>query len=247
MLLTRETLSAFSREMQKIAVVGDTIDLVRHQGELAADLLHPNTAASTVRHIYRSSSNMHPAALQERAQEIAKANSELRAAGTAGRYVDDIAHGGGWLNKARSSGWLANFGKYEGPSKFLQARNALARALPGQRSLLAASVLPTAYSSMKKTDETGRVRGAGERALGTAGALAGTLATQAPSVMRLMGQRGAIAGALGQLVGGHLIGKGLSRAGQIAGQKLDTLGRAPAPTMQPPVQTVPTSQPAQTV
>lgn len=247
MPLTRETMAAFSREMQKIAILGDVAEMVGHQGQLAVNLLNPSTTGRTLRTIYESSSNLDPHAVAELAKETAAANQELQAAGKAGRYVSDISHGGGLLNRARSGGWLSNIAKYEGPSTFRHIRNAAARALPGQRSLLTAAVLPTAYSAAKKTDETGRVRGVGERTLGTAGALAGTLATQAPSVMRMMGTKGMIAGTVGGMIGSHVLGRGLSRAGQWAGQRFDSLGKAPAPQAQLPVQQPQSPTPPPTV
>lgn len=248
MPLTRETMAAFSREMQKIAILGDVSEMVGHQGQLAMNLLNPQTTGSTLRSIYQSSSNLDPQAVAELAKETATANQELQAAGKAGRYVSDISrNGGGLLNRARAGGWLSNIAKYEGPSTFRQIRNSVARALPGQRSLLAASVLPTAYSAAKKTDETGRVRGVGERTLGTAGALAGTLATQAPSVMRMMGTKGLVAGTVGGMIGSHFLGRGLSRAGQWAGQRFDSLGKAPAPQAQLPMQQPPAPTPSPTV
>ena len=249
-MLTPEVISAFNRELEKIAFVGQTVDLLGEQARLARDILNPATTVDTLKNVYESSSNRSREAVRERFNEMRDANAGLRAAGQEGRYVSNSAAGfgpnaRGILGKARSSGWLSNFAKYEGPDKFLKARNMLARALPGQRSLLAAATLPQAYSSMKKVDEQGHVRGAAERALGTAGALTGTLATQAPSVMRSMGRAGPVPSTIAGLAGSYLLGTGLSRAGQYVGRKVDRLvGTAPAAAA-PSAQAAPQGQPMQ--
>jgi hypothetical protein len=248
-MLTSGVLAAFDREMQKIAVLAETGKLLGEQARLAGNLLNPTKTVATIKDIYHSSSNSSPEALRERFDEMRAANHELKATGQAGHYVGGTAAGfgpnaKGILGKARSSGWLSNYAKYEGPDKLLKAKNMLARALPGQRGLLAATTLPTAYSSMKKVDEKGRARGVGERVLGTTGALTGTLATQAPSVMRSMGRAGAVPSMLAGLAGSYVIGTGLSRAGQYAGRKLDqATGMTPASPA--PAPAAPQAQPIQ--
>lgn len=232
-MLTPVVMAAFGREMQKIAFVAETGQLLGEQARLAGNLLNPTKAVGTLKDIYHSSSNLHPEAANDLADEIAKANAKLTAKGIPGQYVGGSAaglgHGAeGLLGKARAGGWLSNYAKYEGPSMFRKGRNMIARALPGQRTMLMASTLPTAYSSMKKVDQTGRERGIGERVLGTAGALTGTLATQAPSVVRSMGRAGFVPGALAGLAGSYILGSGLSRVGRYAGRKIDELGHGPA-------------------
>lgn len=256
-MLTHEVLSAFTREIEKIAfatgagdsVMGfakDTVGLLGQQAGMARDLLHPGRTVETVRKIIKSSGNMSSGAVADRAQELSSANAALREAGKPGAYIGGTAAGfghnpAGVLGKARAGGWLANYGKYTGPSNFLKARNMVARALPGQRTMLAASTLPLAYSSMKKQDAQGNARGWGERTLGTAGALTGTLATQSPSIVRALGKANPAAGMLAGVAGSMLLGSGLSRAGQYAGRKIDHLaGAAPTAPQTQPIQNRPT-------
>jgi hypothetical protein len=181
----------------------------------SANLLRPTRAASTLKNIWQGSSNMSDLNRKALSDEVRDANKGL----SGGRYVNDLKKSKGVTGTLRQQGWLANFGKYEGPSKFRQVRNVVARHLPGQRTLLVGGTGMQAMSDAAKHDESGRERGAGERIVGTLGGTVGSLGSLSPRAMHSLnlGKAGLAGGLVGSLAAG-MVG---SAGGKFVGRKID--------------------------
>lgn len=228
-MMSPQTLAAFSAELEKIGQEGGFVDAVTAPFVQAGRLVNPNTARSAWADLWHGSSNTHELNRAGLAADLAEKNQGL----SAGKYVDDISHARGVRAGLRRSGWLANVGKYEGPSVLRQGINAIGRHLPGQRTMLLGGAALQASGDLARRDPaTGRERGAGERAIGTAGGLLGTAAGSSPAAIRAM-TRGGIPGSVGGMVGGALVGMGTSAAGKFLGRKVDQM-RGFKPTEQSP-------------
>ncbi len=225
-------LQAFSAELEKIANTseGGFVPALTAPFKETAKLVKPSTAKDAWKDLWHGSSNEHPLNREFRAEELANSNKGLGL--SPGRYVDDVAHAKGLRAAARRGGWLANFGKYEGPSLWRKGLNTAARHLPGQRTLLVGGSGLGAYYDLQKRDPvTGRERGAAERALGAAGGVAGNLGASAPGAVRAMA-RGGMPGLAGGIIGGLVLGTAGSEGGKFLGRKIDA-ARGFKPTEQP--------------
>lgn len=228
-MMSPQTLAAFSAELEKIGQEGGFVDAFKAPFVEAGRLVNPNTARQAWGDLWRGSANTHELNRAALAEELAKQNTGL----TAGKYVDNLTHAQGLRASLRRGGWLANYGKYEGPSVLKQGLNTVARHLPGQRTLLLGGAAMQARSDLARRDPlTGRERGAAERGLGTAGGLLGTAAGSAPAAVRAI-TRGGIPGAIGGLIGGAVVGGVSSATGKFLGRKIDQM-RGFKPTEQPP-------------
>jgi hypothetical protein len=237
-MMSPEILSAFNAEMQKIAQEGGFVDAATAPFKQLRRLVTPSTAGSALQDLWHGSSNLHGLNRSAVSDEVAAANKSLAAKAPikflapGGRYVDDIRQGQELAATLRRGGWLANYGKYEGPSIVRRGLNTVARHLPGQRTILLGGAALQAKGDLAKYDQTGRERGGAERALGTAGGLLGTAAGSSPAAVRAM-MRGGLAGGLGGMIGGTVVGMGTSAAGKFLGRKIDQM-RGFRPTEQPP-------------
>lgn len=237
-MMCPKIISAFTAEMQKIAQEGGFIDAATAPFRQAQKLVTPGSATQAWHDLWRGSSNIHSLNRKSVSEEVAAANKGLRAKtpinflSPGGRYIDDIRQGQGIAANLRRGGWLANYGKYEGPSIVRKGLNTAARYLPGQRTMLLGGAALQAKGDLAKYDHTGRERGGAERALGTAGGLLGTAAGSSPAAIRAM-MRGGLAGGIGGMVGGTALGMGTSAAGKFLGRKVDQM-RGFKPTEQPP-------------
>jgi len=247
MSLHPHALRAFADELSKIANTSgvseigrgrEFLDAVQDTPRSAGRLLNPMTIKNEVQDIWKGTSNQSSNNRALLADEVSSANEALAKAGKGGKYVDDVLHNQTAVGKLRRGGWLANFGKYEGGSTFLKARNAVARALPGQRTVGVGFTALGVHSDLQKRDATGRERGGAERLLGAGGNLVGGVAGLNPVATRRMlpgsGQR-FFGGGAGSLVGGMATQMALGGAGRFAGRKIDEMrGFKPTPPPETP-------------
>ena len=218
-MMDRDTLRAFVSELEKLANTseGGFVPAFTAPFRETANLARPSTAKDAWKGLWAGSSNLHPLNREFLAEELKDKNQGLKG----GKYVDDIAQAGGLRASARRSGWLANFGKYEGSSTWRKGLNTVARHLPGQRALLVGGTGLGAYSDLQKKDPvTGQERGGAERALGAAGGVAGSLGASAPRAIRAM-TKGGVPAMAGGLLGSMILGTAGSEGGRFIGRKID--------------------------
>jgi hypothetical protein len=146
-------------------------------------------------------------------KEVLKANKGLAEKGLPGGYSgkDALMAEKGVSGKLRRGGWLANYGKYQGPDKGRQIRNTIARALPGQKAVQVPVLGYFANQDLK--DPTG-TQGKGERVGRAAGGLSMGLVTSRAGILP------AILGMTGGAVLGGLAGRGVDKAVSTKPKKL---------------------------